>query len=147
MYKPLDMFLKQTDELKELIAKYPDYPIVVLVDSEVVADDYGWWYAPEIRFGIGEILDCEQDVDDEKTYIDRDEFEDDLRDKLSWDEIYDKIGEQPDEYNYTYCIILSTGVKVNISQDKYEEINKIIDSKQFLMTEIDNNLKNKSEIN
>lgn len=43
MYKPLNMFLKQTDELKELITKYPDYPIVVIVDSEVVADsDYGW---------------------------------------------------------------------------------------------------------
>ena len=95
-YKPLDMFLKQTDELKELIAKYPDYPIVVLVDSEVVADYdyYGWWYAPEIRFSIGEILDCEQYVDDEKTYIDRDEFEDDLRDKLSWDEIYDKLSDE-----------------------------------------------------
>lgn len=94
MYKPLNMFLKQTDELKELIAKYPDYPIVVLVDSEVVADDYGWWYAPEIRFGIGEILDCEQDIDEEKTYVDRDEFEDDLRDKLSWDEIYDKLSDE-----------------------------------------------------
>ena len=70
-----------------------------------------------------------------------------LYSKLIKDEIYDKIGEQPNEYNYTYCIILSTGVKVNISQDKYEEINKIIDSKQFLMAEIDNNLKNKSEIN
>ena len=82
-------------ELKELIAKYPDYPIVVIVDSEVVADyDYGWWYAPEIRFGIGEILDCEQDVDDEKTYIDRDELEEDLRDKLSWDEIYDKLSDE-----------------------------------------------------
>ena len=95
MYKPLNMFLKQTDELKELIAKYPDYPIVVIVDSEVVADyDYSWWYAPEIRFGIGEILDCEQDVDDEKTYIDRDELEEDLRDNLSWDEIYDKLSDE-----------------------------------------------------
>lgn len=94
-YRPLDMFLKQTDELKELITKYPDYPIVVIVDSEVVADcDYGWWYAPEIRFGIGEILDCEQNIDDEKTYIDKDEFEDDLRDKLSWDEIYDKLSDE-----------------------------------------------------
>lgn len=94
-YRPLDMFLKQTDELKELIAKYPNYPIVVIVDSEVVADyDYGWWYAPEIRFGIGEILDCEQDVDDEKTYIDRDELEEDIRDKLSWDEIYDKLSDE-----------------------------------------------------
>lgn len=95
MYKPLNMFTKQTDELKELIAKYPDYPIVVIVDSEVVAgDDYSWWYAPEIRFGIGEILDCEQDIDEEKTYIDRDEFEDDLRDNLSWDEIYDKLSDE-----------------------------------------------------
>ena len=93
--RPLDMFLKQTDELKELIAKYPDYPIVVIVDSEVVAgDDWGSWYAPEIRFGIGEILDCEQDIDNEKTYIDRDELEEDLRDKLSWDEIYDKLSDE-----------------------------------------------------
>lgn len=95
MYKPLNMFTKQTDELKELIAKYPDYPIVVLVDKEVVGDDfYNWWYAPEIRFGIGEILDCEQDINDERTYTDRDEFEEDLIDKLSWDEIYDKLSEK-----------------------------------------------------
>lgn len=91
-YRPLDMFVKQTDDLKELITQYPDYPIVVIVSSDVVADDgYAWWYAPSIRFGIGEILDCEQDIDEEKTYIDRDEFEEDLIDKLSWDEIYDKL--------------------------------------------------------
>lgn len=94
-YRPLDMFLKQTDELKELIAKYPDYPIVVIVDSEVVADcDYGWWYAPEIRFGIGEILDCEQDIDDEKTYIDRDELEDDLADILGDSGDYDETTDE-----------------------------------------------------
>ena len=91
-YKPLDMFVKQTDELKELIAKYPDYPIVVMVDSEVVADDgYTWYYAPCLRFGLGEILDCEQDIDDEKVYTDRDEFEEDMYDKYTWDEEYDKL--------------------------------------------------------
>ena len=97
------MFLKQTDELKELIAKYPDYPIVVIVDSEVVADyDYGWWYAPEIRFDIGEILDCEQDINDEKTYIDKDEFKEDVEYYLSCydgyetytDEEFDKLVEE-----------------------------------------------------
>ena len=68
-YRPLDMFVKQTNELKELITKYPDYPIVVIVASEVIADDYyGWWYAPCLSFSIGEILDCEQDINDEKTY-------------------------------------------------------------------------------
>ena len=94
-YRPLDMFVKQTNDLKELITQYPDYPVVVIVSSDVVADDgYAWWYAPEIRFGIGEILDCEQDIDEEKTYVDRDEFEDDLRDNLSWDEIYDKLSDE-----------------------------------------------------
>ena len=91
-YKPLDMFIKQTDELKKLIAEHPDYPIVVMVGTEVVADDYyGWWYAPCLSFGIGEILDCEQDIDEEKTYIDRDEFEDDMYSKYEDDEEYEKL--------------------------------------------------------
>lgn len=95
MYKPLNMFLKQTDELKELIAKYPDYPIVILCNYEVCNDDsYCWWYAPEIRFGIGEILDCEQDINDEKVYTDRDEFEEDLTDILADSGDYDETTDE-----------------------------------------------------
>ena len=99
-YRPLNMFMKQTDELKKLIAEHPDYPIVVMVANEVVADDfYGWWYAPSLSFSIGEILDCEQDVNDEKVYEDRDDFEEDLADILgdsgdydeTTDEEFDKI--------------------------------------------------------
>lgn len=99
-YRPLNMFMKQTDELKKLIAEHPDYPIVVMVANEVVADDfYGWWYAPSLSFSIGEILDCEQDVNDEKVYVDRNDFEEDLADILgdsgdydeTTDEEFDKI--------------------------------------------------------
>lgn len=79
MYKPLNMFTKQTDELKQLINEHPDYPIVVMTSNEVIGDyDYGWWYAPSLSFSIGELLDCEQDVNDEKVYVDRDELEEDL---------------------------------------------------------------------
>ena len=93
-YRPLDMFIKQTDELKELITKYPDYPIVVIVANEVVADDdYNWWYAPCLSFSVGEILDCEQEVDDMKVFSDRDDFEEALIDKLSWDEDYEKLSD------------------------------------------------------
>ncbi len=82
-YKPLNMFTAQTDELKKLIAEYPDLPIVVIVSTEVVADyDYNWWYALDISFSLGELLDCEQDVNDTKVYTDRDDFEEDLRDIL-----------------------------------------------------------------
>lgn len=91
-YKPLNMFYKQTDELKKLIAEHPDYPIIVVCDSEVVADDgYAWWYAPSLHFSLGEILDCEQDVNDEKVFVDRDEFEEELRDKLCCKEEYERL--------------------------------------------------------
>lgn len=79
-YKPLNMFYEQTNKLKELIAKYSDYPIVVLVANEVVSDDeYCWWYAPCLSFSIGEILDCDQDVNDERTYTDREDFREDVQ--------------------------------------------------------------------
>lgn len=99
-YRPLGMFTAQTDELKKLIAEHPDLPIVVIVNAEVVADDdYNWWYAPDISFSMGEILDCEQDVNDMKVYTDRDDFEEDLADVLgdsgdydeTTDEEFDKI--------------------------------------------------------
>ena len=95
MYKPLNMFTKQTDELKQLISEHPDYPIVVLCNNEVCFDDgYCWWYAPEIIFSIGEILDCEQDINDERVYTDRDEFEEDLADILGDSGDYDKTTDE-----------------------------------------------------
>lgn len=95
MYKPLNMFTKQTEELKQLIAEHPTYPIIVMVANEVVADDfYGWWYAPSLSFSIGEILDCEQDVNDEKVYVDRDDFEEDLADILGDSGDYDETTDE-----------------------------------------------------
>ena len=94
-FKPLDMFYKQTDALKKLIAEHPDYPIIVVCDSEVVADDgYAWWYAPSLYFSLGEILDCEQDINDEKVYVDRDDFEEDLQDKLCWQDEYEPLSDE-----------------------------------------------------
>ena len=86
---------KLKDELKKLIAEHPDYPIVVVVWNEVVGEDIGWWYAPEMRFDIGEILDCEQDIDDERTYTNRDDFEEDVESEEAMDP--DMIEEKSDD--------------------------------------------------
>ena len=95
MYKPLNMFTKQTDELKKLIAEHPDYPVVVLCSCDVCADDsYNWWYAPDLQFSIGEILDCEQDINDERVYTDRDDFEEDLADGLYYSGDYDEATDE-----------------------------------------------------
>ena len=73
--RPLESMIKPTNELKELIMKYPDYPIVVLVGNEVCADDdYYYWYAPHVSFKVTEILDCEQDVEEEIVFTDREQF-------------------------------------------------------------------------
>lgn len=94
-YKPLNMFMAQTDELKKLIAEHPDYPIVVLCGNEVVCDDsWGYWYAPRLSFALSEILDCEQEVNDEKTYVDRDELEEDIRYNFECCDEYNNLSEE-----------------------------------------------------
>lgn len=86
-YKPLNLFTNQSDDLRKLISEYPDYQIVMLVDTDVVLDDdYTSWYAPYIKFYVGEILDCEQSVNDLKVYTDRDDFEEDVQYMLECDD-------------------------------------------------------------
>ena len=95
MYRPLKMFAEQTDELKKLITDHPDYPIVFLCDSEVIADDdYNSWYAPCLSFYIGELLDCEQTIDDTKVYTDRDDFEEDIVNILCDDDRYTNASDE-----------------------------------------------------
>lgn len=76
--------LADTTELKKLIAEHPDCPIAVL--CRVGCSDYAWTYASDIRFEFGEILDCEQEIYDCKIYSDRDDFEEELEEKL-WEEL------------------------------------------------------------
>ena len=77
--------------------KHPTYPIVVLVNSEVVADDgYNWWFAPDVHFSVGKILDCMDPLDKERVFYDKDEFEEevenyiDLNFDLETDEEFEK---------------------------------------------------------
>lgn len=93
-YKPLNMYSEQTTELKKLIAEHPDYPIVVMVGSEVVADDgYCWWYAPNLSFSVGELLDCEVQFSD-NIYVDRDLFEEELADWMSYQDEYERLDDE-----------------------------------------------------
>lgn len=78
---PLDL-TKATSELKKLISENPTLPIVVLVENGLTCDEFFWTYAPDIRFGISEILDCETPFYDEMVCNDRDEFEERLGDWL-----------------------------------------------------------------
>lgn len=72
--------LADTTELRNLILEHPDYPICVLGSDELNSGDYGWMYATDISFGLGEVLDCDQKVDEDYIFNDRDDFYDRLED-------------------------------------------------------------------
>lgn len=82
--------LAQTTELKKLIEEHPTYPIAVLASEEANSGDYSWMYCSYIRFRVGEILDCDQPVNDEIIFNDRDDFEEQLEEWL-WDKMCDDI--------------------------------------------------------
>lgn len=92
--RKLDYFAKYTDELRKLIMKNPNLPIVVIVDPEVCGDDCMWWYAPNIRFDIGEALNCEQDVNEDKVFTDRIDFEETLADIMADDPQYENLSDE-----------------------------------------------------
>lgn len=82
---PLNL-AKSTGELKELIKKYPNYPIVVLA-GENASCDFWWTYCSSLTFEVTEILDCAVPYEDNNLVCDsRDEFSDNLADWL-WDKL------------------------------------------------------------
>lgn len=80
--------LADTTELKKLILENPNYPIAVLGGDCLNGGDYSWMYATDIRFDLGEILDCDQPINDEIVYSDRDMFNEQLEEWL-WEEYRD----------------------------------------------------------
>ena len=77
-----------TERLKELITKYPDYPIVVLAGEDANNGWYNWMYCSDVKFEIGEILECEQPWDNDMVACDREDFEEKLEEWL-WDKMCD----------------------------------------------------------
>ncbi len=51
--------IKDSTELRKMIAENPELPIVVLVGSDAAWDDYAYTYCTCVSCFVGEILDCE----------------------------------------------------------------------------------------
>lgn len=80
---------------------------------------YDNWFNDIIENGIHEDDGINKDFDKEN--ISDDDY------KFIIDYIKTIIGECPDPYIIEYCIILSTGVKLNIAEDKFLKIQEAID--------------------
>lgn len=75
--------VKDSTELRKLIAENPELPIVVMVGEEATSSDYYWTYCSDLRCEVGEVLDYACPWNDTRVYNDRIEFEEDLADYLS----------------------------------------------------------------
>lgn len=91
---------KDTDELKKLIWRNLDLPIIVLAGEDATGSDSYYTYCSRVRFEISEVL-CNDDVLDynDCLFTDREDFEENRRDFLCTDnehitdEKFDKLVE------------------------------------------------------
>lgn len=114
--RPAGYALPATD-LKKLIAGHPDYPLVVFAGDEANIGDYTFMTCSSVSAEIGEVLDCLQEIDDERCYTDREEFAEVLLDSMEeernhfdgseveWEMYFERALSEYDPY-WKPCIIL-----------------------------------------
>lgn len=83
--------IKDSTELRKLIAENPELPIVVLCHGESCTEEYSYTYMSDVRSKVGEILDCETPYAD-YIFDDREDFIERISDSVS-----DEYGDLPDE--------------------------------------------------
>lgn len=104
--------MTSTEKLKELINKYPDYPICVCAGEDANIGDNDWMLCTEVSFEVGEILNAEYYDDNEEIIIDRDRLEEVIEDRLYGDyegkELDAKVKEMVAELEpyWEKCIII-----------------------------------------
>ena len=111
--------LHECQELKRLIAENPDLPLAFFHED---TGDYrsGYISCGSVTAHKGEVLDCYQDINDEKVFASRDEFEEELQEVLcaigeyrniSDEEFYEILKKEKSKYDDKWkdCIIVYVG--------------------------------------
>ena len=75
--------VKDSTELRKMIAENPELPIVVMTSYEATTDEYYWTYCSAVHCEVGDILDCECPWAEGLVYSDHIDFEEALADYLS----------------------------------------------------------------
>ena len=109
--------LKSGAGLRQMLLDYPDLPLLVFAGEDANSGDYYYMSCCSVNANIGEFLDCEQTINDERIYEDRDDFRKDVADlladmdencTLSDDEFDAKVDETVAQYDpyWKKCIIV-----------------------------------------
>lgn len=84
-----------TTKLLDLVRKYPDYQIAVLVGQDSCTDELYWTFASNVNVCIDEILDCETEWwDSDIVCTDRMDFQEHAEEKIFL-ELIEEFGRDP----------------------------------------------------
>ena len=115
--RPTGLFHKG-DALRKLLLEHPDLPLLVFATDDANSGDYSTMSCGSIFAEVGEFLDCMQEIDDERVFCDREDFNDavyDSLDNMRWyasqDELEQDAEHKAEEYDQYWkpCIILTVG--------------------------------------
>ena len=118
--KPLTYLMKDGIKVREMILSHPELPLVFMATEE--ANNGDWWKTVccSVRAEIGEVLDCNQLINDEYIFCDHEEFEDYILDRIDeftdvddmpqawYDAEAQRIAAEYDPY-WKQCIIITVG--------------------------------------
>lgn len=87
--------IKDSTELRKMIAENPELPIVVLVGSDTASDDYAYTYCTFVSCFVYEILDCEPPFDNDGFVVnDKEDFRERMEEWLAdQDDRYAKMSD------------------------------------------------------
>lgn len=74
--------LTDATELRKLLLENPELPLLVFAGENCNSGDYCYMSCGVCNASIGEYLDCCQEVNEERCYTDRDDFEEDLGEQV-----------------------------------------------------------------
>ena len=85
-------YLMPHNNVRKLITENPDPPLVFISVDEV--GTYDNLFCSSVTAKIGEVLDCQQEINDELVYTDRECFEDEIFDQIETLTGYDDRSEE-----------------------------------------------------
>ncbi len=77
------------DDIRKLIMDNPDLPLVFIARDTACCDDYASMFCSDVSAHIGEMLDCQQEINDLIIYTDREDFEEAVYEMLDMDPDFD----------------------------------------------------------
>ncbi len=85
---------QSTKTLRELILENPDLPLVMLATDEANDGEWSTMFCSKVFAEIGEFLDCQQTVNDERAFTEREDFEECVYDMLQYNGDYDDLSDE-----------------------------------------------------